>query len=162
MLQHKECYPMSLWWKGCSLVNDFKDSIWNIIIDYTSSIFYFPVASCLYFFSKKKGYSAVSVLDRQVFVLLLSTQRLIQRSHLHTVFECRSPATRALLGRRHHDKFLWVNAVAVRHNSSQVGRHTGYVVTTVRSMPFFNLFHTLKLIWLILFFWASSLTGVNW
>lgn len=162
MLQQKECYPMILWWKGCSLVNYSKDSIWNIINNYTSFIFYFPVASCLYLKKKKKGYSAVSVLDRQVFVLLLSTQRLIQRSHLHTVFECRSPATRALLGRRHHDKFLWVNAVAVRHNSSQVGRHTGYVVTTVRSMPFFNLFHTLKLIWLILFFWASSLTGVNW
>uniref|UniRef100_A0A3B5AIU8 OXA1L mitochondrial inner membrane protein n=1 Tax=Stegastes partitus TaxID=144197 RepID=A0A3B5AIU8_9TELE len=42
------------------------------------------------------------------------------RSHLHTVVECRSSATRTLLGRRHHGKFLWVNAVAVRHNSSQV------------------------------------------
>uniref|UniRef100_A0A672GIQ8 Membrane insertase YidC/Oxa/ALB C-terminal domain-containing protein n=1 Tax=Salarias fasciatus TaxID=181472 RepID=A0A672GIQ8_SALFA len=42
------------------------------------------------------------------------------RSHLHTVFECRSSSTRALLGRRHHGKFLWVNAAAVRHNSTQV------------------------------------------
>ncbi|XP_071315106.1 mitochondrial inner membrane protein OXA1L isoform X2 [Trachinotus anak] len=48
------------------------------------------------------------------------SHRLLQRSHLHTVLECRSPATRALLGRRHHGKFLWVNAVAVRHNSSQI------------------------------------------
>ncbi|XP_022619847.1 mitochondrial inner membrane protein OXA1L [Seriola dumerili] len=48
------------------------------------------------------------------------SHRLLQRSHLHTVFECRSPATRTLLGRRHHGKFLWVNAVAVRHNSSQI------------------------------------------
>lgn len=46
--------------------------------------------------------------------------RLLQRSHLHTVYECRSPAARPLLGRRHHAKFLWVNAVAVRHNSSQI------------------------------------------
>ncbi|XP_032400467.1 mitochondrial inner membrane protein OXA1L isoform X1 [Etheostoma spectabile] len=46
--------------------------------------------------------------------------RVLQKSHLHTVFECRSPATRTLLGRRPHGKFLWVNAVAVRHNSSQI------------------------------------------
>uniref|UniRef100_A0A665V803 Membrane insertase YidC/Oxa/ALB C-terminal domain-containing protein n=1 Tax=Echeneis naucrates TaxID=173247 RepID=A0A665V803_ECHNA len=35
----------------------------------------------------------------------------------HTVFECHSPAIRTVLGRRHHGKFLWVNAVAVRHNT---------------------------------------------
>ncbi|CAK6952968.1 mitochondrial inner membrane protein OXA1L [Scomber scombrus] len=46
--------------------------------------------------------------------------RFLQRSHLHTVFECSSPTTRTLLGRRQHGKFLWVSAVAVRHNSSQI------------------------------------------
>ncbi|KAM3842432.1 mitochondrial inner membrane protein OXA1L [Diretmus argenteus] len=46
--------------------------------------------------------------------------RLLQRSHLHTVFECRSSATEVLLGRRHHGRMLLVNAVAVRHNSSQI------------------------------------------
>ncbi|KAK1890097.1 Mitochondrial inner membrane protein OXA1L [Dissostichus eleginoides] len=45
--------------------------------------------------------------------------RLLQKSHLHTVFESCSPAARTLLGRRQNRKFLWVNAVAVRHNSSQ-------------------------------------------
>uniref|UniRef100_A0A671V0G1 OXA1L mitochondrial inner membrane protein n=1 Tax=Sparus aurata TaxID=8175 RepID=A0A671V0G1_SPAAU len=43
---------------------------------------------------------------------------MLQKSGLHTVYECRSPAARTLLGRRHHGKFLWVNAVAVRHNIS--------------------------------------------
>ncbi|XP_063325981.1 mitochondrial inner membrane protein OXA1L isoform X1 [Pelmatolapia mariae] len=65
--------------------------------------------------------------------------QLIQRSRLHTVFECRSPATRALLGRRHHDKFLWVNAVAVRHNSSQIppdgGSIAAPVIETLNSPP---------------------------
>ncbi|XP_026183631.1 mitochondrial inner membrane protein OXA1L isoform X2 [Mastacembelus armatus] len=45
---------------------------------------------------------------------------VLQRSHLHTVFECRSPAARTLLGRRQQGKILWVNAVALRHNSSQI------------------------------------------
>ncbi|KAM7377229.1 hypothetical protein PAMA_013828 [Pampus argenteus] len=48
------------------------------------------------------------------------SHRLLQRSHLHTVFECSRPTTRTLLGRRRHGKVLWVNAVAVRHNSSQI------------------------------------------
>ncbi|XP_054457119.1 mitochondrial inner membrane protein OXA1L isoform X3 [Anoplopoma fimbria] len=53
------------------------------------------------------------------------SQRLLQKSHLHTAFECRSPATRTLLGRRQHGKFLWVNAVAVRLNSSQIPPEDG-------------------------------------
>lgn len=57
---------------------------------------------------------------------LVYKQRLLQRSYLHTVFECRSPAGRTLLGRRQHGKLLWVNAAAVRHNSSQVSWHAGY------------------------------------
>ncbi|XP_040886871.1 mitochondrial inner membrane protein OXA1L [Toxotes jaculatrix] len=57
--------------------------------------------------------------------------RLLQRSHLHTVFECRSPATRTLLGRKQHGKFLWVNAVAVRHNSSQVPPEDGSMAAPV-------------------------------
>ncbi|XP_059210711.1 mitochondrial inner membrane protein OXA1L isoform X2 [Centropristis striata] len=48
------------------------------------------------------------------------SHRLLQKSSLHTVLECRSPAARALLGRRQHAKILWVNAVALRHNSSQI------------------------------------------
>ncbi|KAM8900698.1 mitochondrial inner membrane protein OXA1L isoform 2-T2 [Spinachia spinachia] len=51
--------------------------------------------------------------------------RLLQNSHLHAASECRSPATRTLLGRRPHGKFLWVNAVAVRHNSSQIPPEDG-------------------------------------
>ncbi|XP_075948780.1 mitochondrial inner membrane protein OXA1L [Anarhichas minor] len=51
--------------------------------------------------------------------------RLLQKSHLHTAFECRSPATRTLLGRRQHGKFLWVTALAVRHNSSQIPPEDG-------------------------------------
>ncbi|XP_024229325.1 mitochondrial inner membrane protein OXA1L [Oncorhynchus tshawytscha] len=47
-------------------------------------------------------------------------QRFLQRSHLHTVIECRSPTTRAVLGRRHNGRLLLVSAVSVRHNSSQV------------------------------------------
>ncbi|XP_042368018.1 mitochondrial inner membrane protein OXA1L [Plectropomus leopardus] len=53
------------------------------------------------------------------------THRSLQRSGLHTVFECRGPAARTLLGRRHQGKFLWVNAVAVRHNSSQIPPEDG-------------------------------------
>ncbi|XP_030609623.1 mitochondrial inner membrane protein OXA1L isoform X2 [Archocentrus centrarchus] len=59
------------------------------------------------------------------------THRLIQRSHLHTVFECRSPATRALLGRRQHGELLWVNALAVRHSSSQIQPDGGSIATPV-------------------------------
>lgn len=51
--------------------------------------------------------------------------RSVQRSHLHTVLECNRAATRALLGQRHHGKFVWVNAVAVRHNSSQIPPESG-------------------------------------
>lgn len=36
------------------------------------------------------------------------------------MFECSSPLTKTLLGRRHNGKVLWVSAVAVRHNSSQI------------------------------------------
>ncbi|XP_074479051.1 mitochondrial inner membrane protein OXA1L isoform X1 [Sebastes fasciatus] len=57
--------------------------------------------------------------------------RLLQKSHLHTVFECRSPAARTLLGRRQHGKFLWVNAVAVRHNSSQIPPEDGTMADPV-------------------------------
>ncbi|XP_023252580.1 mitochondrial inner membrane protein OXA1L [Seriola lalandi dorsalis] len=63
------------------------------------------------------------------------SHRLLQRSHLHTVFECRSPATRTLLGRRHHGKFLWVNAVAVRHNSSQIPPEDGSMAAPVVAAP---------------------------
>ncbi|XP_036968589.1 mitochondrial inner membrane protein OXA1L [Acanthopagrus latus] len=57
--------------------------------------------------------------------------RLLQKSGLHTVFECRSPAARTLLGRRHHGKFLWVNAVAVRNNSSQIPFEDGSTAAPV-------------------------------
>lgn len=47
--------------------------------------------------------------------------QLLQKSHLHTVFECSTrPLTKTLLGRRHHGNVLWVSAVAVRHNSTQI------------------------------------------
>lgn len=45
---------------------------------------------------------------------------MLQKSNFHTVFDCNSPLTKTLLGRRHYGKFLWVSAVAVRHNSTQV------------------------------------------
>ncbi|KAK6291977.1 hypothetical protein J4Q44_G00377620 [Coregonus suidteri] len=51
-------------------------------------------------------------------------QRFLQTSHLHTVVECRSPSTRAGLGRRHNGRFLLVSSVAVRHNSSQISSET--------------------------------------
>ncbi|XP_072315477.1 mitochondrial inner membrane protein OXA1L [Eucyclogobius newberryi] len=54
---------------------------------------------------------------------------LLLKSRLHTVFECRSPVTKTLLGQRHNGKFLWVSAVAVRHNSTQI------FVDTVDSAP---------------------------
>ncbi|GAA6228130.1 mitochondrial inner membrane protein OXA1L [Lates japonicus] len=60
---------------------------------------------------------------------------VLQRSHLHTVFECRSPTVRTLLGRRHHGKFLWVNAVAVRHNSSQIPPEDGSMAAPVVEAP---------------------------
>ncbi|CAB1345348.1 unnamed protein product, partial [Coregonus sp. 'balchen'] len=50
--------------------------------------------------------------------------RFLQTSHLHTVVECRSPSTRAGLGRRHNGRFLLVSSVAVRHNSSQISSET--------------------------------------
>ncbi|XP_034413176.1 mitochondrial inner membrane protein OXA1L [Cyclopterus lumpus] len=55
----------------------------------------------------------------------VGNHRLLQRSHLHTALECRSPAAGTLLGRRQQGKFLWVNAVAVRHNSSQIPPEDG-------------------------------------
>ncbi|XP_029310638.1 mitochondrial inner membrane protein OXA1L [Cottoperca gobio] len=57
--------------------------------------------------------------------------RMLQKSNLHTVFECRSPAARTLLGRRQHGKFLWVNAMAVRHNSSQIPPEDGTMAPPV-------------------------------
>nr|XP_040035893.1 mitochondrial inner membrane protein OXA1L [Gasterosteus aculeatus aculeatus] len=63
--------------------------------------------------------------------------RLLQNSHLHTASECRCPATRTLLGRRPNGKFLWVNAVAVRHNSSQIPPEDGTRAAPVlESSPF--------------------------
>ncbi|XP_010740031.3 mitochondrial inner membrane protein OXA1L isoform X2 [Larimichthys crocea] len=58
------------------------------------------------------------------------TQRLL-KSHLHTVIECRGPAARTLLGRRQQGKFLWVSAVAVRHNSSQIPPDDGILPAPV-------------------------------
>ncbi|XP_061566254.1 mitochondrial inner membrane protein OXA1L isoform X1 [Cololabis saira] len=46
--------------------------------------------------------------------------RLLQVSQLHTVLGCSTPLSRLQLRCRHQAKFLWVNAVAVRHNSSQI------------------------------------------
>eukprot|EP00066_Takifugu_rubripes_P015767 XP_011605033.1 PREDICTED: mitochondrial inner membrane protein OXA1L [Takifugu rubripes] len=46
--------------------------------------------------------------------------RSLQRSQLHTLFECHSPAPRTLLGRRQRGKFLWVSTIAMRNNSSQI------------------------------------------
>ncbi|XP_039997340.1 mitochondrial inner membrane protein OXA1L [Xiphias gladius] len=63
------------------------------------------------------------------------SHRLLQRSHLHTVFECRSPATRTLLGRRPHGKFFWVNTAAVRHNSSQIPPEDGSMAAPVVETP---------------------------
>ncbi|KAM9335435.1 mitochondrial inner membrane protein OXA1L [Symphorus nematophorus] len=57
--------------------------------------------------------------------------RLLLKSHLHTVFECGSPAARTSLGRRHHGKFLWVNAMAVRHNGSLIPPEDGSVAAPV-------------------------------
>ncbi|KAM9425202.1 mitochondrial inner membrane protein OXA1L [Pholidichthys leucotaenia] len=49
----------------------------------------------------------------------------LQRSRLHTEFGCRSPAARSLLGHRHQEKLLWVNAVAVRYSSTQIPAEDG-------------------------------------
>lgn len=59
-----------------------------------------------------------------VFASLNHNQRLAQRSHIHTLYECHSTPSSTLLGRRHHGKFLWVNAIAIRHNGSQVSHNT--------------------------------------
>ncbi|KAM9836799.1 mitochondrial inner membrane protein OXA1L [Aulostomus maculatus] len=59
-------------------------------------------------------------------VLEIPTQRFIQRSRLHTVFECSNSLTsRTLLGRKKHGKLLWVSTAAVRHNSSQIPPESG-------------------------------------
>uniref|UniRef100_A0A3Q3G2U3 OXA1L mitochondrial inner membrane protein n=1 Tax=Labrus bergylta TaxID=56723 RepID=A0A3Q3G2U3_9LABR len=63
-----------------------------------------------------------------------SLSRLLQRSFLHTAFECQSSTSRTLLGSSQHGKFLWVSAVAVRHKSSQV-RCTTAPVEDMSSSP---------------------------
>ncbi|XP_074555503.1 mitochondrial inner membrane protein OXA1L [Halichoeres trimaculatus] len=57
--------------------------------------------------------------------------RFLQRSHLHTISECRSQTARTLLGRRQQGNFLWVSAVAVRHNSSQIPPEEGSMTAPV-------------------------------
>ncbi|XP_061566255.1 mitochondrial inner membrane protein OXA1L isoform X2 [Cololabis saira] len=57
--------------------------------------------------------------------------RLLQVSQLHTVLGCSTPLSRLQLRCRHQAKFLWVNAVAVRHNSSQVQVETVSLVPSV-------------------------------
>ncbi|CAN9509605.1 unnamed protein product [Ophioblennius macclurei] len=64
-----------------------------------------------------------------------STHSLQRSLHLHTAFECRSSSARALLGRRHHGKLLWVNAVAVRHNSTQISPETTPLAAPVADSP---------------------------
>nr|XP_019951243.1 PREDICTED: mitochondrial inner membrane protein OXA1L isoform X1 [Paralichthys olivaceus] len=64
------------------------------------------------------------------------SHRLLQRSHLHTVIECRSSTTRTLLGCRQRGKFLWVNAVTVRHNSSQIPPEDGSAAAPVVGSPY--------------------------
>ncbi|KAM3590608.1 uncharacterized protein V6R79_012529 [Siganus canaliculatus] len=59
------------------------------------------------------------------------SHRLLQRSHLHTVVECHSPTTRTLLGCRHRGRFLWVNAVTIRHNSTQIPPEDGSSAASV-------------------------------
>ncbi|CAJ1086143.1 mitochondrial inner membrane protein OXA1L [Xyrichtys novacula] len=61
----------------------------------------------------------------------LLNHRLLQRSHLHTGSGCHSPASRTLLGRRQQGKFLWVSAIAVRHNSSQIPPGEGITAAPV-------------------------------
>ncbi|XP_041635736.1 mitochondrial inner membrane protein OXA1L [Cheilinus undulatus] len=57
--------------------------------------------------------------------------RLLQKSNLHTVFDSHSHDARTLLGRRQHGKFLWLSAVAVRHNSSQIPPGEGSITASV-------------------------------
>ncbi|XP_072232344.1 mitochondrial inner membrane protein OXA1L [Leuresthes tenuis] len=57
--------------------------------------------------------------------------RLLQTSNLHTVFGCSSRSACVQLGRRHQGKLLWVNAVAVRHNSSQIPPDDGSMAPPV-------------------------------
>ncbi|XP_034471447.1 mitochondrial inner membrane protein OXA1L isoform X2 [Hippoglossus hippoglossus] len=64
------------------------------------------------------------------------SHRLLQRSHVHTVIECRGATTRTLLGCRQRGKFLWVNAVTVRHNSSQIPPEDGSVAAPVVEAPY--------------------------
>ncbi|KAI4808258.1 hypothetical protein KUCAC02_000322 [Chaenocephalus aceratus] len=66
--------------------------------------------------------------------------RLLQKSHLHTVFESCSPAARTLLGRTQNRKFLWVNAAAVRHNSSQDGTTTTSLLDASEVLPVLQTF----------------------
>lgn len=74
--------------------------------------------------SRRRSHSLSSAFNHQ----------LLQRSSLHTVSECRSPAARSLLSRRQHEKFLWVSAMAVRHNSSQIPPEDGSI-TAPASLP---------------------------
>ncbi|XP_014899685.1 mitochondrial inner membrane protein OXA1L [Poecilia latipinna] len=50
----------------------------------------------------------------------IQNQLLLQTSSLHTLFGCSSPFSRSQISRRHRGKFVWVSAVAVRQNSSQI------------------------------------------
>ncbi len=69
-------------------------------------------------------------------------QWFVPRSHLHTGRGSRGPLVRALLGCPNHGKFLLVSAVAVRHNSSQVGFSKGVVLQWQSiSATSFTLFH---------------------
>ncbi|XP_053716186.1 mitochondrial inner membrane protein OXA1L [Synchiropus splendidus] len=65
----------------------------------------------------------------------MQSNRLIQCSHLHTMFESTSRGTRTLLGGRQQGKLLWVNAVTVRQNSSQVPSEGGFMVATDSPRP---------------------------
>lgn len=85
-----------------------------------------------------------------VYASLNHNQRLAQRSHMHTLYECQSTPSRTLLGRRHHGKFLWVNAIAVRHNSSQVRHNTSSQSNGKAAKVLINL----QLLFMFLF-WTS-------
>ncbi|PWA28904.1 hypothetical protein CCH79_00012899 [Gambusia affinis] len=50
----------------------------------------------------------------------IQNQQLLQSSSLHTLFGCSSPFSRSQISCRHRGKFVWVSAVAVRQNSSQI------------------------------------------
>ncbi|XP_068164207.1 mitochondrial inner membrane protein OXA1L isoform X2 [Antennarius striatus] len=62
------------------------------------------------------------------------SHRLLQRSLLHTVSKSHSPVVRPFLCHRYRGKFLWVNAVAVRYNSSQIPPEDGTI--TAPAAPF--------------------------